>query len=148
MHAEGKVTQPVPHIKCLHDAVYCHLSDISFFQWRAHCHCLSRIWIAYFLGRNWHMGWNCAHHPYNNNANWKKSNVICFSVICSLGYLTRCAIDSPACVAWRGLQAELKIIKSNNNSKINPGFLFAFVEVLKWINLIKKSLGSTLPGQF
>ena len=43
-----------------------------------------------------------------------------------LGYLTRYAIDSPACCGWRGLQAELK----RSDSKMNYGFMFKFAEVL------------------
>jgi len=58
-------------------------------------------------------------------------NFVCFSVICFLGHLTRYAIESPACLAWRRLQVELRAIKSK--SKINPGqsFLFLFIEVIK-----------------
>lgn len=50
-----------------------------------------------------------------------------------LGYLTTRAIDSPASLGWRRLQAELK----KADSKMNYGFMFKFAEVLynEWILL-------------
>ena len=69
------------------------------------------------------------HYQYSNEMQIDE-NVQSYAFLSFVGYLTRYAIESPACVTWRGLQVELRAIK--NNAKMNPGqsFLFLFVEVL------------------